>query len=86
MQQLAATEQELQLLDAAAMMPQAERRAAARSNAPPPELLRQLQAAAVGLESRSRIQRDLLRPSHNLPTRTLAQQVQSAAVWGAMWP
>lgn len=80
-QQLAATQQEMELLSAAAAMPEAERRRAAQSNVPPPEALQQLRAAAAGLQSQRQAVRDnLLRPSHNLPTRTLAQQVGSCGM------
>lgn len=76
MQALSATQQEVQLLQAAAAMPEAERRKAKESNAPPPELMRQLMSAASGLESqRQQIRENLLRPSHMMPTRSLAQQV-----------
>ncbi len=64
------------MLSAVVTMPEAERRRAARSGAPPPEMLQQLRSAAEGLQSQRQAIRDnLLRPSHNLPTRTLAQQV-----------
>ncbi len=75
-QALSATQQEVQLLQAAAAMPEAERQKAKESNAPPPELMRQLMSAASGLESqRQQIRENLLRPSHMMPTRSLAQQV-----------
>jgi hypothetical protein len=64
------------MLSAVAAMPEAERRRAAQSSAPPPAVLQQLRSAAEGLQSQRQTIRDnLLRPSHNLPTRTLAQQV-----------
>ena len=49
----------------------------AKPPAPPPEdLLKQLKAAAAGLESRrSQIAAEVFQPSHNLPTRTLREQV-----------
>ena len=74
--QLGALHQELEVLEAAAAMPEEQRAAAATSNVPSPELMRQLLGAAAGLEGqRAEIRQKLLRPSHNLPTRSLAQQV-----------
>ncbi len=47
-----------------------------QASGPPPALTQQLMSAAQGLESqRMQIRQNLLRPSHNLPTRTLQQQV-----------
>lgn len=74
-QQLAGAQQEMEMLSAVAAMPEAERKRAAQSSAPPPAVLQQLRSAAEGLQSQRQTIRDnLLRPSHNLPTRTLAQQ------------
>lgn len=43
--------------------------------------MRKLMEAAGGLEGqRAAIRRDLLRPSHNLPNRTLSQQVGVTAL------
>lgn len=90
-QQLAGAQQEMEMLSAVAAMPEAERRRAAQSSAPPPAVLQQLRSAAEGLQSQRQTIRDnLLRPSHNLPTRTLAQQVgqnsqlQRAEMWKHM--
>lgn len=75
---MAAGGQELEVLRHAASLPPEQRGAggAAAGEPPPPALMRKLLEAAGGLEGRrAAVRRDLLRPSHTLPTRSLEQQV-----------
>ncbi len=65
-------------------MPEAERRAAAARASPAagvpnvPDALRELVAAHDALQSgREAARQAVFRPSHNLPTRSLAEQVTS---------
>ena len=55
-----------------------------RPAAPPPEdLMAQLRQAAANLGGgqREQLQQQVFRPSHNLPTRSLREQVTIKAAW-----
>eukprot|EP00884_Botryococcus_braunii_P023563 jgi/Botrbrau1/9891/Bobra.0080s0022.2 len=86
---MASLRKELSLLEQVAELPQEERcmleRRKEQGSGPPPEVMSVLAAAAKNLERHtarsvvgSNIQgaHDVLRPSHNLPTITLAQQAE----------
>ncbi|KAK9803022.1 hypothetical protein WJX72_003617 [[Myrmecia] bisecta] len=75
-EQIQMLQQEVEMLKHAASIPEDERNRPRPG--PPPELMEQLMAAARGLEGPSREQRrqEVFRPSHNLPTVSLAQHAQ----------
>ena len=86
--QLATLRQELAMLRQIAQMPEADRRAAAARPSPAgpspaidgtpavPDALRELVAAHDALRGgREAARQAVFRPSHNLPTRSLAEQV-----------
>lgn len=58
---------------------------AAQARQPVGDLVAQLRLAASNLErqqpSRSQIRAELLRPGHNLPTRSLREQVRTLCCW-----
>ena len=71
--------QELDVLRHAASLPEDERAKPSPVQAPPPELMASLQhaAAALRLDQAEQMRAAVFRPSHVLPTVTLAEQVHS---------
>ena len=71
--------QELDVLRHAVSLPEDERAKPAPVQAPPPELMASLQqaAAALGLNQAEQMRAAVFRPSHVLPTVTLAEQVHT---------
>ena len=71
-------EQELEVLGHAATLP--EDKHARPAEQPPPELMQQLHKAAAALSTgrAEQMRADVFRPSHHLPTVTLAQQASHA--------
>lgn len=94
-ERLGGVQQEVAILRHAAAMPEEERqrqREARQAPGPPPDLLRQLHAAAGSLSSaaaqRQRVGEGVFKPSHVLPTMSVEQfgEVEYARWgWGGRW-